>query len=84
MIYDKNGKLRVDRILKFETLNKDWKYIKDKYQFDDLKKFNTTKKINKKYTSYIELDVETKQMIYEILKTDFINFNYSSIGYNDI
>jgi len=70
-----NNKKRITHILKYENLDKEFSDLMKTYNLDielDKKKHNT-KKCNLKVS---DLYPETKQLIYNFYKKDFLTFNY--------
>ena len=75
-IYDKNNKLMVDKIFKFENYKEIEKFLLENYKNENskiiLKNFKSIKNEDR-----INLSVEQKARIYYLYKEDFINFNYN-------
>lgn len=66
-------KIAMDHIIKFENLENDLKFIMEKFDFEgELPAKNISISSNEKYV----IPDKYKDMLYEVFKDDFINFNY--------
>ena len=74
-IYDEDMNLLVDKVCKFETLDKDISDVFTELNIPSkhLSKINCSKEVNAKEVEYTE---ETKNMIFSLLYKDFELFNY--------
>ncbi len=72
IVHDKNGKLGVDYIGKYENLEEDYKVIEDKFKVNSLPHFNKSKHGN--WKDYYTL--ETAELVYRTYKLDFETFGY--------
>lgn len=66
---------RIDLILKYETLNKDFKKIQKKFNCD--KKLGRLNKSDRRKDWSVMIKDDMKEKIYQTYKTDFEIFNYS-------
>jgi len=75
MLADKNGKLQMDFIGKFESLQKDWNYICDKLGINNKELSHRKKAIKINYDDYYNF--ENKDLIAKLWKKDIEIFGYN-------
>ena len=82
---DSTGKLGVDRILRFEQLDEDWKLVCDELKIDapSLPKINKSKHYH--YSEYFDCPTgdKLKEFIYNNFKKDFEHFGYKFEDMNE-
>lgn len=74
LLYDKKGNCLVDYIGKFEKLEEDFKYIKNKYKLYDLPHFNKTEKTN--WMDYYT--IETANIVRKKYSKEIEHFDYEN------
>jgi hypothetical protein len=82
MMTNNDGNILVDKILKLENIDEDYKFIMKKFDVPSLQKLNTTNKLkrvtNKNYSkdNVKKINMETKMKICEMFILDYITFGY--------
>lgn len=76
MLFDENGNLEVDCVLKFENLTTDWEHLKSilNYDLPNLQVINKT--ANKSMSKSIILEEDVKALIRNNYREDFLNFKF--------
>ncbi len=72
IVYEKDGRSRVDFVGKYESLNEEYEKISEKYDFDELPIYNKTER--KDYKEYY--NALTARIAYFIYRKDIKNFGY--------
>jgi hypothetical protein len=73
-VVDRNGKLLLDYVGKFENLEADYEPIRRKYGFQPLPHYNRTEIAKGNWMDYY--DLETARRAYQRYKTDIETFGY--------
>lgn len=79
LIFDKNQNCLVDYVGKYENINEEFQFIKERFKLSSLPHYNKSDKKNWKnyYTK------ETAELVYKYYKKDIEEFNYEK-EYNDL
>ena len=75
MLVDKNGKLQMDFIGKFENLQEDWNFVCDKLGIENKELSHRKKAVKVDYDNYY--NEENKQLVATLWKKDIETFGYS-------